>query len=100
MQLTEFINSLQQDRPNADFPVHLKALWYDKKGDWQQAHDLVDSLTDSDSSWVHAYLHRVEGDSWNADYWYRKAGRHRPNVNLEEEWKTIVQTLLSATDSH
>lgn len=94
MQFTRFIDSLQEDRPATGLSVHLKALWYDRKGDWKSAHDLVDSLDDSDSALVHAYLHRVEGDQWNADYWYRKAGHHRPDMTIEKEWETLVQQFL------
>lgn len=94
MQFTEFTDSLQQDKPNAVLSVHLKALWYEKNNRWQEAHDLVDGLSDSDSALVHAYLHRVEGDLWNADYWYRNAGQKRPDLSLEEEWETLVQKFL------
>lgn len=94
MQFSQFTDSLQESSPASDLSVHLKALWYDKKGLWKEAHDLVDSLDDADSALVHAYLHRVEGDQWNADYWYRKAGRRRPDVTLEEEWEALVQQFL------
>lgn len=94
MQFEEFTDSLKEDKPNAELSVHLKALWYDKKNRWKEAHDLVDSLPDADSALVHAYLHRVEGDQWNADYWYRKAGHDRPDLTLDEEWKTLVRKFI------
>lgn len=94
MQFTQFTDSLHESNPSADLSVHLKALWYDKNDRWKEAHDLVDSLDDPDSALVHAYLHRVEGDLWNADYWYRKAGRKRPDATLEEEWEKLVQQFL------
>ena len=72
----------------------LKSLWYDGKGNWQQAHAQVDQLNDQASAWVHAYLHRKEGDTWNADYWYRKAGKTRPNISLDEEWEQLVLEFL------
>ncbi len=80
--------------PPADIPVYLAALWYDARGDWDRAHGLVDSLEDDTACWVHAYLHRKEGDIGNADYWYRKAHKSRPAVGLKEEWEAIVKALL------
>lgn len=94
MQFIEFTDTLQQSTPPDGLSVHLKALWFDKNEQWKEAHDLVDSLSDSDSAWVHAYLHRVEGDLWNADYWYRKAGKKRPDASLEKEWETLVHYFL------
>jgi len=73
---------------------YLLALWYDAKGDWNKAHDCVDHLNDSTACWVHAYLHRKEGDIWNADYWYRRADKKRPACSLDEEWANIVKALL------
>ena len=69
----------------------LKALWYDGKGDWKKAHDQVDHLSGKAAARIHAYLHRKEGDLWNADYWYSKAGEKRPNLSLEEEWEGLVE---------
>ena len=70
--------------------VHMQALWYDGKGDWTKAHDLIDSLGDKRSAHLHAYLHRKEGDLWNADYWYTRAGQKRPDISLQEEWDHLV----------
>ncbi len=92
--LSQFKDSLQSGQPADDLSVHLKSLWYDAKGDWQKAHSLIDHLTDKDSAWLHAYLHRKEGDTWNADYWYRKAGQTRPPIMLQEEWEQLVQYFL------
>lgn len=75
--------------------VQLRSLWYDGQGDWQKAHNEVDQLGDRHSAWVHAYLHRKEGDVWNADYWYNKAGKVRPKVSLEEEWEMLVSWFLA-----
>lgn len=69
----------------------LLALWYDGKGDWKMAHDQVDQLSGKSAARIHAYLHRKEGDSWNADYWYSKAGEKRPNLSLDEEWIELVR---------
>ena len=92
--LTEFKQSLNLAQPVNGLPVQLKSLWYDGKGDWQKAHAEVDHLNDESSAWVHAYLHRKEGDSRNADYWYHKARQIRPNVSLKEEWEQLVLQLL------
>ncbi|MGB3851034.1 MAG: hypothetical protein WA958_13770 [Tunicatimonas sp.] len=73
----------------------LMALWYDAQDDWDQAHDYAQRQTDSASAWVHAYLHRKEGDLPNANYWYVRAGRTLPEVRLAEEWKEIVTVLIS-----
>lgn len=92
--VSEFKNSLSLTVPPATLSIYLKALWYDGKGDWSIAHEQVDSLEDATACWVHAYLHRKEGDNWNADYWYRKANKKRPNTTLEEEWHELVTALL------
>lgn len=94
MQFDIFLQSISATVPPTDCSVHLQAMWYDAKGDWYEAHALVDHLHDTTACWVHAYLHRKEGDIGNADYWYRRAGKIRPAISLEEEWKTIVQALL------
>src|ERR1700743_3030519 len=93
--LTEFKGSLNREAPDSVFPVQLKSLWYDGKGDWHRAHAQVDQLNDRESAWVHAYLHRKEGDIWNADYWYNKAQQKRPDLSLEEEWEQLVLHFLN-----
>jgi len=92
--LADFKTSLNSAQPNNSLSVQLKSLWYDGKGDWQRAHAQVDSQTDSASAWVHAYLHRKEGDIWNADYWYNRAKQTRPAMSLDEEWETLVLHFL------
>lgn len=94
MQFETFQQTLKEDVPPADATVQLTAMWYDARDNWNKAHSMVDNLNDSTSCWVHAYLHRKEGDTGNADYWYRKAGKKRPESTLQEEWKIIVQALL------
>jgi hypothetical protein len=93
MTAAEFRASLKQEIPPADLPATLKALWWDAKGDWTQAHSLVDEIETKDGMAVHAYLHRKEGADWNAEYWYDRAGRtfHRPN--LPDEWSALVDGL-------
>jgi hypothetical protein len=92
--LAEFKASLNSERPTDGVTVQLKSLWYDGKGDWHQAHAQVDQLSDKASAWVHAYLHRKEGDIWNANYWYSKAGKVRPTVSLEEEWEALIMEFI------
>ena len=93
--LIQFKTSLNDTEPDTGLAVPLKSLWYDGKGDWQKAHAQVDHLGDRESAWVHAYLHRKEGDLTNADYWYRRAGQRRPEVSLQEEWTALVQHFLN-----
>jgi hypothetical protein len=94
MDLPVFKQSLSGNLPPRQLSVHLEALWYDGKGDWQKAHELVQDLTDQDASWIHAYLHRKEGDNGNADYWYHRAGRKRPALSLGKEWEQIAVELM------
>ena len=72
----------------------LQALWYDAHGDWDRAHELAQEASGSEGDWVHAYLHRKEGDEGNARYWYNRAGRVKSSQSLENEWAEIVQSLL------
>ena len=90
MAKSEIEEFLKCDLPNVSASNELIALWYDAKGDWKLAHEQVDHLTSKSASRIHAYLHRKEGDTWNADYWYRKAGETRPDLSLEEEWEDLV----------
>lgn len=94
MDLASFKKTLSANEPSVSTTVYLKALWHDAKGDWDRAHQLVQDLADKNASWVHAYLHRKEGDIWNADYWYSKAGKKRPSCSLNEEWEQLAQALL------
>jgi hypothetical protein len=94
MTYDEFILTVENRELPAGLPLYIQALWYDAGNDWQKAHSLIDSLDDKDSCWVHAYLHRKEGDINNADYWYRRAQKQRPSMSFEEEWKTIALELL------
>lgn len=74
-------------------PPLLAAMWCDAQGDWDGAHRIAQEQHTAAGAWVHAYLHRKEGDLANADYWYRRAGRARPEAPLEEEWAAIVAAL-------
>lgn len=94
MEFKIFQESLNAVTPPETISVYLAAMWHDGHGDWHKAHNMVDALEDKTACWVHAYLHRKEGDTWNADYWYRKAGKARPDISLQQEWEAIVQSLL------
>ena len=75
-------------------PPLLRALWHDAHGDWNRAHSIAQDIESPDAAWVHAYLHRKEGDLANAGYWYRQAGKQRPSVSLAEEWTELVNYFL------
>jgi hypothetical protein len=94
MSVTEYLNSLEDAAPPITLEAHLLALWYDAKGDWQKAHNLVDSIHTAEACHVHAYLHRKEGDVGNAAYWYRLANKPMPKITAENEWIEIVKELL------
>jgi len=94
LDIKQFYESLKEEAPDQSLPIALKALWYDAKNDWNKAHHLADEIGGPNCDWVHAYLHRKEGDSWNANYWYRRAGKTRPEVSLAEEWEIITRKLL------
>jgi hypothetical protein len=94
MNLEEFHKSLTGERPPEDLNLPLTALWWDAKGDWTKAHESAQQDEGAAGAWVHAYLHRKEGDVSNAGYWYRQAGKPQANVALEEEWAEIVSSLL------
>lgn len=93
MTLTDFKNTLHNAAPPAAITPYLESLWWDGKGNWQRAHDVIENQEDATAAWVHAYLHRKEGDKGNARYWYARAGRPVPEVTLEQEWESIVTAL-------
>jgi len=95
MKANDLRASLTLESPPPNLSVPLAALWWDAKGDWVRAHGLVDELETQEGMAVHAYLHRKEGVEWNADYWYRRAGRGFHRAELEEEWAALVEGLLS-----
>jgi hypothetical protein len=97
MTLEQFRASLAAPEPPADLSPALAALWREAKGDWDGAHNLAQSDEGGDGDWVHAYLHRKEGDSGNAAYWYRQAGKPVARAPLEQEWQEIAQALLART---
>ena len=94
---TEFQETLSLEAPPSDWPEALKAMWFDAKGDWESSHNIAQDMNNSMGSWLHAYLHRKEGDRFNAGYWYRQAGKTYPNMTLEQELQEIVEFILNDT---
>jgi len=94
MTFTEFKQSLGDNNPPAGINKLLQSLWYDAKDNWDKAHDIAQDISTADGSLLHAYLHRVEGDDWNAGYWYDRAGESRFAGSLDEEWQTLVKRFL------
>ncbi|MEP3210405.1 MAG: hypothetical protein ABJN95_14490 [Maribacter sp.] len=95
MDYQEFKKSLAEEFPPEDWSAVLKSLWYDANGKWEASHDIVDGMNNAIAKWVHAYLHRKEGDDWNARYWYRQAGKSFPKRSLEEEHRELVEFILN-----
>ncbi len=95
MDYSDFQKELLSIRPPKNWTEALKAMWYDAKNDWEASHDIAQEIPNTLGSWIHAYLHRKEGDDWNAGYWYRQAGKHFPKISLNEEHQEIVKFLLS-----
>ncbi len=93
MTVVEMRASLTGPEPPEGLTAPLAALWWDAKGDWARAHGLVDELETPEGMAVHGYLHRKEGEAWNADYWYKRAGRRFYRAKLEEEWEALVEGL-------
>jgi hypothetical protein len=87
--------SLSNATPPAGLSPALVALWHDAKGDWDGAHRVAQDIEGAEGAWIHAYLHRKEGDAGNAAYWYRRAGQPIARDPLDEEWTRIVTTLLA-----
>ena len=99
MTLAEFKRSLAKTKPPADLPPALAALWWAGKDEWDKAHRIVMDEGGADCAWVHAHLHRVEGDLPNARDWYSQAQRPVSTASLEAEWDAIAETLIGA-DAH
>ncbi|MEA5502457.1 hypothetical protein VB735_04910 [Halotia wernerae UHCC 0503] len=100
MTTEEFLRLIEKQRPCPQtLPKALRALWYDKQGDWNQAHEIVQNASDADSAWVHAYLHRKEGDLSNAGYWYRRSGQPEFSGELNQEWQQITSLLLKKVNT-
>ena len=101
-QHDEFLTSISSDvQPDQRLSDCLKALWWAQKGNWEKAHDLAQEEGSCSGDWIHAYLHRLEGDLGNAEYWYNRASQPvKRNESLEQEWKEIVSHFLSTVSSY
>jgi hypothetical protein len=98
MTLEEFKRGVSKSKPPADLAPALAALWWAAKGHWDKAHGIVMKEESRDAAWVHAYLHRVEGDLGNAGYWYRRARRPAASAALETEWDEIATALVEQAE--
>lgn len=95
MNYAQFVECISLPEPPSELSVLLKALWYDANGDWEAAHNIAQSKEGTQKyDHLHAYLHRVEGDAWNAAYWYKRAGVAVFKGSLKEEWESIAKKLL------
>jgi len=91
-----FAAGLREARPPAGWTPALRALWHLERDEWDAAHGLVQDGEDAASAWVHAHIHRIEGDDWNARYWYRRAGQAGGTDDFAAERRRIAAGLLSA----
>ena len=94
MNLEEFHKSTNKEVPSEGLSKPLQAMWHARKGDWETAHNIAQSISSELGSWIHAYLHRVEGDLSNADYWYNRAGKPPHLGSTEAEADDIVKSIL------
>ena len=95
MNAKEFKQTVSDGSMPSGLSPALQGLWQEARGKWAAAHKTVQDAGDESSAWVHAYLHRKEGDTSNAGYWYSRAGRAMPADPLDKEWEHIVETLLN-----
>ena len=94
MTLEQFRATLAHDSAPTHLPAALAAMWEDGRGNWDAAHAIAQNIENETGSWIHAYLHRKEGDLGNAGYWYRRAGKPVATDSLQDEWARIVNALL------
>ena len=99
MDIEAFERSLGGDAPPSGLDAPLQALWHEAAGDWEQAHRVVQADSSRSAAWVHAYLHRKEGDQSNAGYWYARAGKPVSGAHIDDEWHQIVLALLKPGES-
>lgn len=98
MDAREFETSLSSANPPAELSPLLLALWHSGRGEWDRAHEIAQEIHSADGSWVHAHLHRQEGDLGNAAYWYRRAGKPAAAESLADEWIALVEKFLNQAD--
>ncbi|MBQ4914903.1 hypothetical protein J8L85_10675 [Maribacter sp. MMG018] len=91
---TEFEETLKLESPPVHWSEALKALWFDAKGDWEASHNIAQDMYSHLGSWIHAHLHRKEGDRFNAGYWYRQANKAYPEISLDTELRELVEFVL------
>lgn len=94
MTLAEFKRLLDGESAPKGLSYQLEALWYDAKGNWEKSHEVVQDVNGKDAAWIHAYLHRKEGDLGNAQYWYSRAGKEMGKESLDKEWDVLVEHFL------
>ena len=94
MEIADFKKTIKENNPPESINELLLALWYDAKGNWDKAHTIAQDINSKDGSRIHAYLHRKEGDEWNAGYWYRRAEDSFFKGTLDEEWEILVKRFL------
>ena len=94
MTVEEFERTVRASAPPQELPLVLAALWWDAKGDWEKAHECAQQQETADHAWVHSYLHRKQGDTDNALYWYGRAGRPAFEGRLDDEWREITEAPL------
>jgi len=94
MTIDDLKATLRDPAPPPGLAPTVLALWHDARGDWDAAHRVAQDIESNDGAWIHAYLHRKEGDAGNAGYWYRRADRPVASGSLDDEWTAIVTALL------
>jgi len=97
--LDAFVDSLDQNAPPPLATPMLRAVWHGLRGEWHAAHELAQAQNDADGAWVHAWLHRIEGDLGNADYWYRRAHRSSRRDDTRAEGLEIARTLIASNQN-
>ena len=95
MNFIEFLGTLENVRPDSELSPEIRALWWIKKGNWEIAHQIAQDAGTKHGDWIHAHLHRIEGDLSNASYWYSRAGKPNCQTSLPEEWESLVKHILN-----
>ena len=94
MQYDDFIKLTKESEPSDKLSGVYLAIWYAVKDNWDMAHNIVQDINTETASWIHAYLHRVEGDIGNAHYWYNRAGKKAYSGDLKPELDDIIKTVF------